>query len=161
MDFCGYDSAGNFFANGLSANHRRYILEELPAGSSTFVALKVNKKIHPVGGIQWDGKHLAVGDPFIGTVYRFRIEGHVAREVGATPLNGTYTVDQFLITGKRIIDPSGYEPSRSGWVNFYPYPTGGNAKRNLINFSAPYSVVISRATASPSPRPIRSAMSSR
>ncbi|HEX3456576.1 MAG TPA: hypothetical protein VHR97_01350 [Candidatus Baltobacteraceae bacterium] len=143
--FCAYDDNGNLFVDGLNANRRHFILEELPPGSSTFVAIKVRNAINPIGGIQWDGKHLAVGDSYNGTVYRFKIHGHIAEDIGSTPLNGVTSIDQFFITGSRIIDPSGPIDERSGWVNFYPYPSGGDPGRNLPNFSAPYGVVVSRA----------------
>jgi len=143
--FCAYDERGDLFADGLNARRHHFILEELPAESGTFVSIKVSKAISPAGGIQWDGQYLVVGDPYSDALYRFKIKGHIAKEIDSIPLNGATTVDQFFITGNRIIDPSGSVGERSGWVDFYPYPAGGDPGRNLPNFSTPYAVVISRA----------------
>jgi len=144
VSFCAYDDAGNLFVDGLNAGRHHAILAELPAGSGTLTVLKVKNHIQPQGGMQWDGKHLAVGDPYDATIYRFKIEGDRAKEVGRTPLNGAYTIDDFFLTGSRVIDPSGSIEGRAGWVNFYRYPAGGDPGRNLPNFSSPYGVVVSR-----------------
>lgn len=104
----------------------------------------MNQSFHDAGGIQWDGKHLAVGDLYAGFIYQFDIRGKRGTEVGNTPLNGTATVWQFFIDRERVIVPSTFQ-DYSGSVNVYDYPAGGGAKKTRINVYDPYGVVVSLA----------------
>jgi hypothetical protein len=145
MSFCSYDNKGNLFVDGGNAGSNYFILAELPKGSGKLRTIAVSQTFESPGGVQWDGKHLAVGDSGKAIVYQFDIRGSTATEVGSTPLTGTRNVDQFFIDGPNIIDPSGYIEGRSGWVDLYNYPAGGSPTRNLPNFSSPYGVVVSLA----------------
>ena len=140
---CGYDDKGNLFIDGyVYSGHLNFA--ELPKGSSTFTNITLNQSFDAAGGIQWDGKHLAVGDLYAAVIYQFDISGSSGTEVGSTPLNGSGTVWQFFIDGDRVIAPSTFQ-DYSGFVNIYDYPAGGAAKRTRINASSPNGVVVSLA----------------
>jgi hypothetical protein len=56
--YCTYDDKGNLFTNvGDVAEEGIY---ELPKGGSGLVSFSINKTLGPDGGLQWDGKYLAI-----------------------------------------------------------------------------------------------------
>ncbi|MGP8101891.1 MAG: hypothetical protein ACLQHL_14220 [Candidatus Cybelea sp.] len=140
---CGYDDKGTLFIGGYVFSGRLNFAE-LPKGGSTFKNIALNQSFHAAGGIQWDGKHLAVGDLYAGFIYQFDIRGKRGTEVGSTPLSGSGTVWQFFVDGDRVIVPSTFQ-DYSGSVNVYGYPAGGGAKKARINVYDPYGVVVSLA----------------
>ncbi len=138
---CGYDDKGNLFIGGyVSSGHLNFA--ELPKGGSTFKNIALNQSFHAAGGIQWDGKHLAVGDLYEGFIYEFDIRGKRGTEVGITPLNGSGSVWQFFVNRDRVIVPSTFQ-DYSGSVNVYAYPAGGGAKKTRLNAYDPNGVVVS------------------
>ncbi|HEV3089804.1 MAG TPA: hypothetical protein VGX91_00005 [Candidatus Cybelea sp.] len=138
---CGYDDKGNLFIGGyvFSGNLN---FAELPRGASTFVNVALNQSFRAAGGIQWDGKHLAVGDEYADVIYQFDIRGKRGTEVGSTPLNGAGSVWQFFVDRKRVIVPSTFQ-NYSGSVGVYAYPGGGAAKKTRLNAYDPVGVVVS------------------
>ncbi len=138
---CGYDDKGNLFIGGyvFSGNLN---FAELPRGASTFENIALNQSFRAAGGIQWDGKHLAVGDEYAGSIYQFDIRGKRGTEVGSTSLNGAGSVWQFFVNRDRVIVPSTFQ-EHSGSVNVYAYPAGGAAKKTRLNAYDPYGVVVS------------------
>ncbi len=146
--FCTYDDKGNLFVDGASRSSTD--LAELPAGSHKLREITLNESFKGVGGIQWDGKHVAIGDSGAGVVYRFDISGSAGTEVGSTQLGRTATINQFYIEpsnfglgGRKLIDPVIRDQSGPGSVHFFDYPSGGNSMRKLSKFSTPYAVVVS------------------
>lgn len=131
LAYCGYDNKGNLFVDGLSASNT-FVLAELAKGAKQFVTVPVSQPMAGAGQVQWDGKHLAIGDmsgsPY--TIYQFAINSSGATKVGSTQLNGSANVQQFWIRGGTIVAP---DPSRScegsekGCIGLYHYPAGGNA----------------------------------
>lgn len=145
---CGYDDKGNLFIGGYVFSGSLNFAE-LPKGGSTFENIALNQSFHAAGGIQWDGKHLAVGDLYAGYIYQFDIRGKRGTEVGSTPLTGAGTVWQFFVDGDRVIVPSTFQ-DYSGSVNVYAYPTGGAARKTRLNAYDPDGVAVSLgATNSP------------
>jgi hypothetical protein len=139
---CGYDDKGNLFIDG-GVISGRLDFAELPKGSTTFRKITLNQSFRAAGGIQWDGKHLAVGDFYEAMIYQFDISGKRGTEVGSTPLTGSGEVWQFFIDGDRVIAPSNFNDEYSGFVNVYDYPAGGAAKRTRYNADNPYGVAVS------------------
>lgn len=76
---------------------------ELPKGSTTFRKITLNQSFRAAGGIQWDGKHLAVGDFYEAMIYEFDISGKRGTEVGSKPLTASGEIWQFFIDGDRVI----------------------------------------------------------
>jgi hypothetical protein len=111
---CTYDNKGNLFADGSLASGPA--LAELPKGGSNFTNIPLEQSFNGVGGIQWDGQYVAVGDYYNAVIYEFKINGSTATEVGSTPLDGSGTVIQFFIGRGTVIVPSTFQNS-SGYVN--------------------------------------------
>lgn len=71
-----YDTAGNLYVNG--GRGRKVLLGELPTGAGAITTITLNKKLGAVGGLQWDGKYLAVGDGRYNVVYQVSVSGSTA-----------------------------------------------------------------------------------
>jgi hypothetical protein len=129
--FCGYDSNGDLFIDGLTKSKRgRFALVELPRRSQTFETIAVSQAIKAPGQVQWDGKHLAVGDSGVAPslVYEFSISGSNATEVGSTPLDGTTSVRQFWIASGTLVGPD-FDSS----VGLWKYPKGGSPIKTIAD----------------------------
>jgi hypothetical protein len=137
---CTYDSNGDLFLDGTLASGAG--IAELPKGGSTFINIPLKQSFNAVGGIQWDGHNIAVGDYYNAVIYEFKVDGSSATEVGSTPLDGSGTVLQFFIDRGTVIVPSTFQNS-SGYVKLYNYPSGGKARRTL-NFGNPLGAAVSR-----------------
>jgi hypothetical protein len=88
----------------------------------------LSQTIESPGQVQWDGKHIAIGDAGISPakIYRFAIRGSTAKEVGATTLDGTHSVRQSWIAGSTVVGPDFAKN-----VGFWNYPGGGSATKLL------------------------------
>lgn len=141
--FIGYDNKGNLFVDGTDM-HVAFEFAELPAGSTTANAVTLNQSIVLPGAIQWDGKHLAVGDQVSifgpSTVYEFSIQGTTGTETGATPMTDSCDVLQFWIQGKRMIAAN----DCSSNVMYFGYPGGGSSIKTISDsLSEPVGVTVS------------------
>jgi hypothetical protein len=148
FSFCAYDDKSNLFVDGSSRSSTEFA--ELPAGGHKLREITLNESFKAPGGIQWDGKHLAVGDSGAGVVYRFDISGSAGTEVASTQLGRSTTINQFYIEpsnfgpgARKLIDPVIRDQSGPGSVHFFDYPSGGVSTRKLPEFSTPYAVVVS------------------
>ena len=137
--FCGYDENGNLFLDG--AGQHGSTLAELSNGSSSLVNIKLDfVTIDYPGGVQWDGKYVAVGDQVYygsqaGVIYRIKVKGSVGKPVGETVLSDPsqpVNIGQFWIQGSRIVGPS--FPASAG---IWHYPAGGPPIR-ILPGEAPY-----------------------
>src|SRR5579863_7905024 len=72
--YCAYDDNGNLFVDG-ETEGSVFGLGELTKGGSTLNFINIDQTIYLPGGVQWDGKYLAVGDQvavkhnFTSTIY--------------------------------------------------------------------------------------------
>ena len=133
--FCGYDNNGNLFADGITApGSGNFALAELPQGKTALTTITVDQYIVFPGGVQWDGKHLAIGNQKT-EIYEFAVSGSKATNVGTTELgSGAMYVKQFWIQGQTVIAPNVYIPkghSARSNVLFYAYPAGGKATQKI------------------------------
>jgi hypothetical protein len=142
MMFCGYDAAGNLFVDGVGPGSA-FLMAELPKGGKTLTKVTLDHPILFPGGVQWDGKDLAVGDDRSSFIYQFAISGYTGKKVGATRLRVWPGLHQFFIDNGVLIDPT-YLPSR-GAVALYDYPAGGKPTRTITGVSSPAGAVVSRA----------------
>jgi hypothetical protein len=124
--FCAYDDKGNLFVDGLTRTG--FGLAELRKGSDQLIDLAVSHPIYFPGGVQWDGKYLAIGDQDTNDVYQFNIEGGKATLQGTTRMKDAGDVVQFWLFRKdpkarasRLIGPDPYNHD----VEVYAYPGGG------------------------------------
>jgi hypothetical protein len=143
MLFCGYDDKGNLFVDGWQNSNTDFQFAELPKGKKQFtnITLKGATIAWP-GNVQWDGKHIAVGDQeysqLVSAIYQ--TTGAGGRIVGKTVLADSAFVGGFWIAGNTVIAPD----ARSNAVGFYNYPAGGKPTKTLQKgFDDPTSVAIS------------------
>jgi DNA-binding beta-propeller fold protein YncE len=140
--FCGYDSKGNLFVDGANSSSA-FALAELPKGSSSLTNITLAQKIEWPGGVQWDGKYVAVGDTDAATIYRITSNGTVK---GSIKLDGANYVNQFWIDGsigKKKKKAGVIVPSQDGGsVGFYDYPAGGSTVWS-IGISEPFGATVS------------------
>lgn len=144
--FCSYDAKGNLFVDGNTAGSSGFQLAELPTGSSTFTNISVNQKITVPGGVQWDGKYVAVSDangPGPGSIYQFSISGSTGTEVSASTLTSSQNIHQFWIdpSRKRVVVPS----ASLSTVGYWKFPAGGNPTKTISGLDIPEGVAISEA----------------
>ena len=142
--FCSYDSSGNLFVDGDQSGSSGFQLAELPHGSSTLTNISLNQTITVPGGVQWNGKYLAIADengPGNGVIYQFTISGSAGTEVSATTLDSSQNIHQFWIdrAGNRVVAPS----ASLGTVGFWKFPAGGKPTKTLSGLNIPEGVAVS------------------
>jgi hypothetical protein len=141
--FCGYDDKGNLFVDGATGSSA-FAFAELPKGSGTFTDITLNRSVEWPGGVQWDGKYVAVGDTDAGVIYRAQPSGKVK---ATTDLGGSNYVNQFWITGparkKHHKDTVLAASQDAGVLGYYNYPAGGGATLT-IDVSEPFGVTVSK-----------------
>lgn len=149
MFFCGYDNAGNLFVDGEPAPSGGFAFAELPRGHAKLQDVTLDTAIGFPGGVQWDGKHLAVGDQVASTIYQFRIAGKTGTQTGSTHLNDAKQIVQFWKQGKYVVGPDAIYFR----VGIYDYPGGGDAVRYLqYNWGLPVAATVSVTQPSAPPR---------
>jgi hypothetical protein len=136
----GYDNKGNLFVDGETQTGGTFAFAELPKGSSTFTNLTLDKTIGTPGTVQWDGRHVTVGDAKAGVIYRVKIAGSSATVVGTTTLTDANGAFQSFIDGKKVVNPN----VNSANVMFWSYPAGGNPVKTLTGFVDPFGSAVSR-----------------
>lgn len=127
--FCGYDGNGNLFVDGRSSLEA-FRFAELPAGSSSFVDVTLNRRIGIPGSVLVDGKYVTVGDQAAAKAYEFSVKGSAGKLVNTTRLNGLkglFRDRAFWIQGNQIVVAG--TNGRSLGVDFFAYPAGGNATK--------------------------------
>ena len=134
--FCGYDDKGNLFADGANSSSE-FALAELRKGGSGLTGITLQQKIEWPGGVQWDGKYVAVGDTDAGIIYR--TNGAGGKVKGSTTLGDSDYVNQFWIAGKTVVAPS--QDGNAG-VGLYAYPAGG-APSKTISVEEPFGAAVS------------------
>ena len=140
MLLCGYDDAGNLFVDGLSAGSA-FAFVELRAGGAKLTNVTLDQSIANPGGVQWDGKYVAVGDQATNVIYRFSISGNKGTKVGTTTLAGANEVFQFWIDGTRVVGPDAYRAN----VGIWKYPAGGSPTKTISGVYVPLGATVSKA----------------
>ncbi len=140
MLLCGYDDKGNLFVNGLTQASTTGFAE-LPKGGKKLIDIALDQNIVAAGGVQWDGKYVAVGDEASDTIYRFSISGKKGTTAGVAALSGGSAVVQFWIDGSKIVGPN----SGLGSVGIWKYPAGGAPAKTIGGLYVPLGTVVSRA----------------
>jgi hypothetical protein len=150
----GYDNKGNLFVSGLSYASQQGFAE-LPNGGSAFTDIALNQTIYLPGGVQWDGKYMAVGDQvavkrnFTSVIYQFSISGSAGTEVGVTTLAGSNQVAQFWIPKVGMGKKGGttvIAPNQGGKDTlFFDYPAGGSPIGTILGETDPIGSTVSLA----------------
>jgi sugar lactone lactonase YvrE len=141
--FCGYDPKGDLFLDG-SNNDGAFQFAKLPAGSSTFAAITLDKTVYFPGGVQWVGKVVAVGDQgyldeSLSAIYRIHLSGDYGTILTTGYLTGAEDVSQFFIRGRRVVGPD----LDLGFTGVWHYPLGGRAIKTINGQGHPVGSAIS------------------
>lgn len=134
--FCGYDNKGNLFIDAWDRYGKNELLE-LAKGGKAFKKFDLPKNFQNPGGVQWDGKYVAVSNRGAGSILRMTETGHVAATV---KLKDGADVEQFWIQGSTIVGPNDVG---SGTVPFWHYPSGGASTKTLSGFYNPFGATVS------------------
>jgi hypothetical protein len=116
--YCGYDNRGNLFADGESGGSS--VLDELPKGGTNFEGITLGVS-GLLGGVQWDGKYVAVGNggPTGMTIYQFKVTGTKGTEEHSTTLKGSDT-SIFWVDGSAVA-----ALNDEANIGLWKYPGGG------------------------------------
>jgi DNA-binding beta-propeller fold protein YncE len=134
--FCGYDDKGNLFIDAWDRYAKNELLK-LAKGGKAFKKFYLPKNFQNPGGVQWDGKYVAVSNRGAGTILRMTENGGVAASI---KLKDGADVEQFWIAGKTIVGPN---DTVSGTVPFWHYPGGGAPTKTLSGFYGPFGAAVS------------------
>ncbi len=137
--YCGYDPKGNLYMNGWNRSGQ-FVFIELPKGGSKFAVTDLNLSPNTPGGVQWDGKYVAVGNRGGGKVYR--VTGSTGKIAQTITLNGGTNVQQFWIDGSTLIGPSA---AGGGPVGYWKYPAGGSTTKTISGLTYPIGATVSAA----------------
>jgi hypothetical protein len=154
--YCAYDDKGNLFVDG-ETEGSVFGLGELAKGGNSLNFINIDQTIYLPGGVQWDGKYLAVGDQvavkhnFTSTIYQFSINGSQATTVNTMVLTDSSQVAQFWIP--RIHDGAKREygdrliaPNQDGKDTlFYDYPSGSDPYATISGETDPIGATLSLA----------------
>jgi hypothetical protein len=127
--YCSYDSQGNLFVNGLRG--KKVPLAELPSGGSSLGTVTVDEKIEKLGGLQWDGQYLAMGDSLAHAVYQLSVANGQATTVTTTHFKGWSgarfkTIEPFAIYNGIIVLT--FSDRQTG---FWKFPAGGKSQLRI------------------------------
>jgi hypothetical protein len=130
--YCGYDNAGNLFADGLPVDGSG-IFAELPKGSKKLTDISLDESIKKVGQVQWDGTHMTIQDRARASLYRLRISGSAATVVGTTKFSSIGPAQQSWIQGSGIVMPWRHSLKDNSILGFWKYPAGGAPTKTINN----------------------------
>lgn len=138
--YCAYDPHGNLFVDGYNKSGNKTILAELPAGGkSSFTNLTLKTTVFGPGGLQWNGKYLAMSDQN-SSIYQLAISGGNATVHGTTTLSGGSGVYEFQISGADVAATI----SQSGSFGIWKYPAGGDPLNTVSGLITPLGLTISK-----------------
>lgn len=124
--FAGYDDKGNLFIDGVNNGTTQSLFAELPSGGSSLKNLTVKQTIGFPGGIQWDGKYMAIEDDMKDTIYRVNFSGSTGTVASSVHLSAkSHLVVQFWLQGNTIVVPFGGSPRTVKKIGLWNYPDGG------------------------------------
>jgi hypothetical protein len=138
--FDGYDNKGNLFVDGFNGNYA-FTLVELPKGSNSFETITLYQTIEFPGGVQWDGRYLAVEDQQTSNVYQFAISGTNGTLKGTTTLQGASDIGGSWIQRHDLVGADAGNDD----VEIWRYPTGGMSVKTICSNCFPTGVVVSVA----------------
>jgi len=137
--YCGYDSSGDLFVDGIQQDGK-FVFAELPSGASKLTVLTLKESISTPGGVEWDGKHITVGDASTSTIYQLSISGNTASVVGTVGIKGGNAA-AYYVDGTDVVALI----AGSSEVGTWKYPAGGKptSTLKLTGTDEPFDVVVS------------------
>jgi hypothetical protein len=142
---CGYDDAGNLYVDGApSIESHELELGELPAGSTGFAGITLNRHLQFGRSVQWDGSYITIetgGRQSAPRIYRVQVSNSNGRIVSTTAFNGIKSSDPYgmsWIQENSVLMPGQYD------VGLFSYPGGGKAIRRIAHVGRnPVAVTVS------------------
>jgi hypothetical protein len=128
-DFCAYDGKGNLFIGGSNLS-AQFVLLELPKGGRGFRTYSLTRMVKNAGGVQWDGKYVAISDRGAGVIYRTTTTGKVAQVVR---LKDGPQIDGFCLAGATLFGPN----AQSGGAVDFSHYSARPADQDDARFSRP------------------------
>ena len=131
---CIYDDGGNLFVDGAHGSTIFFKLGELAKDANAFTNVTLNKAAswYP-GGLQWDGKYLALVEPFRQqgpSIYRIKIAGSVGDVVGAVHLDTLWSGSPLAIGDGTAVATA----DEGNVVAQWRYPAGGKRIKTLVQY---------------------------
>jgi hypothetical protein len=125
---CSYDDAGNLYVSAANSS-QRFLVAELPYGSSMFRNITVNGDFRGGNFLQWDGAYVAVANAApkkAVTVSQVQISGSTGSVFGTTKLNGSYAyLKYFSIANGTIFTPLNGGGPKARKIGAWHYSDGG------------------------------------
>lgn len=136
IQWAAYDATGDLFVDGENASGGEILVDELPKGSSSFIELKPNQELAPIGPLQWDGRYLTM--TVQNVIYRFTVSGSGLKVIGKTAYDHLPESDTFTILGSTAFG-RGLHDGRSGGrhLGFWRYPNGRKPFNLIRIFRSP------------------------
>lgn len=129
----GYDDKGNLFADG-SSSAQAFYFAELPSGGSTFTDITLNKRTDWPGGVQWDGKYMAVGtgarDHFTERIYRVNVYESKAFVISTVYFRDLSKQGFFWLQGNTLVAAPTIRTETGD--DLWHYPEGGKPYKTGI-----------------------------
>lgn len=154
FSYCGYDSAGELYADGTGEvnHHQPFELVGLPRKRHALRSITVHwpfstsTALESPGGIQWDGKVLAIGSVSVErlTPSFYRVNTSDWDVVSTLTLHRAYDVPQFFIHRHVLIAPN--TGKKGGQILFYSYPKGVKSTKRIEGLTFPGAAVVSPGT---------------
>lgn len=131
-EFCTYDSQGNLFVNGARSLRKGTVLAELPRGGATLAVVKMDEGFKKLGGLQWDGQYLAIGDSLKHVIYQMSVSDGKATTISTSHFHdwrgmNFKTIEPFAIANGEIV--LSFSDRQTG---FWKFPAGGNTIRRMM-----------------------------
>jgi hypothetical protein len=153
-----YDDKGNLFATCWT-KHGHFHLDELPAGKTRFVSIKVVLGFS-VYKVQWDGAYIAFQEFYgngVSKVFQLQISGDVGNIVGSETYARIGMSSNFWIHNGVLFNALGKIKKNRGGIGVWSYPSGGDptAKRFGVTKGANDKITDITVSVSPSHSRIR------
>ncbi len=147
--YCGYDSNGNLFADGLD-KHRALTFVELPKGASGFTEIALNGVIKSPGNVQFDGTYITIRSGT--TLFRLKIEGSSSKIASKTNLDQLWaSAPSTWIQGGAVVGSQGGGNHPGHGLGFWNYPAGGKPFMVITTLSGSKKDLIMGTTISVAP----------
>jgi hypothetical protein len=152
LPFCtvaaAYDNADNLFITGWGCGSDFNVyLGELAKGSGPVALIDLDKRMGPLGGVQWDGSYVVIATVRAhALLYRVQVTGTTGKVVGTVKPQGFdmccfFTPNGlFVLHDRAAIGMAGKNGER---VWDWPYPAGGKPLRSIARLKGINGIALS------------------
>jgi hypothetical protein len=126
--------------NGVSGRHGEVpLFDELPQGGSSFERLSFDVSFRQIGGLQWDGQYLALGDDEDHLVYQMSVSNGHGTTQSTTHFHSWHdkNIVPFAIQDGIIVFAFNHQK-----VGYFDFPQGGKPV-HLISLPSAAGITVS------------------